>query len=453
MSEQKFTQEDWESCIKVLKALKDDPFDNPDNELFKTLVTKIHKKAKKGIRKEEAEQRRTEKAQVRLNTEISKQAFNNTTFYSANDVEYTEKYRRMPVPANCYCCNRPFQELHFFYNRLCPECAEYNYKMRFLEVDLKGRNIILTGSRVKIGYATALKVLRAGANLIATSRFPALALEHFKAEKDYNKWRDNLTVYGLDLRNLRAVEEFIHYTKSKFISLDIIINNAAQTIKYTDEYYLPLINNELLKLKEYNSEPKLFANTTPVSNDIKLLELKDNLIIYEKNRFGQPIDNRDKNSWNSKLDEISTFELLEANLINQISPYILIKELKSLFLNSAFKNRFIINVTSSEGQFSYTNKTIFHPHTNMTKAALNMMTRTSAEEFAEDGIYMNSVDVGWVSTGVKEELRKKQFEEGYIPPLDPVDGAARILSPIKQILEGNNMLYGKLLKNYKVTEW
>lgn len=453
MSEQKFTQEDWETCIRVLTALKDDPFDNPDNDLFKTLVTKIHKKAKKGIRREEAEARRTEKAEVRLDTEISKQAFNNKTSYSAEEIKYTEKYKQMSVPVNCYCCNQPFQDMHFFYNRLCPECAEYNYKMRFIEVDLQGRNVILTGSRVKIGYATALKVLRGGANLIATTRFPALALEQFKAEKDYNAWKENLTVYGLDLRNLRAVEEFINYVKSKFTTLDIIINNAAQTIKYPDEHYLPLVNNELLKLKEYSSETKLLPNTTPVSNDIKLLELKDAPITFEKNRFAQPIDNRDKNSWNSKLDEITTFELLEVNLINQISPYILIKELKALFLKSDFKDRFIINVTSSEGQFSYTNKTIYHPHTNMTKAALNMMTRTSAEEFAEDSIYMNSVDVGWVSTGAKEELRKRQFEEGYIPPLDPVDGAARILSPIKEIVDGDKTLYGKLLKNYKITEW
>lgn len=111
-----------------------------------------------------------------------------------------------------------------------------------------------------------------------------------------------------------------------------------------------------------------------------------------------------------------------------------------------------MNVTSSEGIFSYTNKTIFHPHTNMTKAALNMMTLTSAKEFANKNIYMNSVDVGWISTGAKESLRKKQFEEGYIPPLDSVDGASRIFDPIIQGIKGN-IIFGVLLKNYKKSEW
>ena len=99
------------------------------------------------------------------------------------------------------------------------------------------------------------------------------------------------------------------------------------------------------------------------------------------NRFGQPVDLRDKNSWNATLEEVSMYELVEVNLINQISPYFLIKELTPLMKASTFKEKFIVNVTSSEGQFSYQNKTMYHPHTNMTKAALNMLTRTSAKEY------------------------------------------------------------------------
>lgn len=121
---------------------------------------------------------------------------------------------------------------------------------------------------------------------------------------------------------------------------------------------------------------------------------------------------------------------------------------------SIHTERFVINVSSSEGQFSYENKTIFHPHTNMTKAALNMLTRTSAEEFAGSGIYMNSVDVGWISTGAIEPLRKRQAEVGYVPPLDPVDGASRILDPVIQVLTNRQeAIYGKLIKNYKVIDW
>ncbi|MNK76945.1 3-ketoacyl-(acyl-carrier-protein) reductase [compost metagenome] len=197
----------------------------------------------------------------------------------------------------------------------------------------------------------------------------------------------------------------------------------------------------------------MIANKTAVAAEVKSLEYGfEEKTEIALSRFGQPVDNREKTSWNSTLEEISMYELVEVNLINQIAPYFLIKELKPLFFNSEFNERFIVNVTSSEGIFSYTNKTIFHPHTNMTKAALNMMTLTSAKEFAEDSIYMTSVDVGWISTGAKESLRKKQFEEGYIPPLDSVDGASRIFDPIFQGINGKS-IFGVLLKNYKVTNW
>ena len=89
----------------------------------------------------------------------------------------------------------------------------------------------------------------------------------------------------------------------------------------------------------------------------------------------------------------------------------------------------------------------------MTKAALNMLTHTSAKDYAQNKIFLNCVDVGWISTGAIEPLRKKQFEAGYIPPLDPVDGAARILHPIYEQLKNKKTIFGKLLKNYRITDW
>jgi len=244
-----------------------------------------------------------------------------------------------------------------------------------MKVDLKGRNVIITGGRVKVGYATALMFLRNGANLVVTTRFPALSLEEFKKENDYELWKERLTLYGLDLRNIRAVEDFVLFYKKEHKSLDVLVNNAAQTIKYTDEYYQPLIKNEQKLLLTEGKEKKLIANSTPICNETKALEYKNsNIEPSSLNRFGQPIDFREKNSWNSTLTEISTHELLEVNLINHISPYLLIKELTPLFKASSFEEKFIINVSSSEGQFSYVSKTIYHPHTNMTKAALNMLT-------------------------------------------------------------------------------
>lgn len=475
---QSFTDEEWQICLKVLSSLRDNPLNNPDNITFKGLITKIHKNAKKAIQdtnyrdehkktnidnkpfisdKNKRIKLKEEDISILLNTEIAKQATKNTSLYTPKIkglLKEIDKPQILNKKITCYICKNEFNKIHFFYNRLCPSCAENNYNHRLLSVDLNNRNTIITGGRVKVGYATALRLLRSNANVIITSRFPALTLAQLKKEYDYNNWKNKVVVYGLDLRNLHAVDQFLEYVKQHFTSLDILINNAAQTIKYSSEHYAPLINNEIILLKNFSKKNNLLSNNTLLSENIKFLDdKKDTLVDYQANRFGQPIDYRLKNSWNSTLEEINTYELLEVNLINHISPYILIRELKSLMKKSTFEEKFIINVTSTEGQFSYSNKTIFHPHTNMTKAALNMLTKTSAEEFAKDHIYMNSVDVGWISTGAIEPLRQKQFSNGYIPPLDSVDGASRIFHPIEEALNNNNRFYGLLLKDYKETKW
>ncbi|WGH76450.1 SDR family oxidoreductase [Tenacibaculum tangerinum] len=448
-----FTKEEWEHCIKVLKALKENPYNNPNNQLFSGLITKVYKKAKKLKSRELYENKREEDLETLKSSIITKNALNNKTLFSDESIDFNHKYQELKIPKNCYSCNESYTKVHFFYNRMCPKCSEENYRFRFSTVNLKGRNVILTGGRVKVGYATALKVLRNKGNLLVTTRFPALALEQLKKEKDYKEWKDRLTIYGLDLKNLKAVEEFISYCKLKYTSLDILINNAAQTIKYNDSYYQPLIQNETKLLAE-SADLKLVPNHTPIVQERLMIEKNEEYQSFAMNRFGQPIDQRIKTSWNSTLEEVSMYELLEVNIINQIAPYFLIKELTPLFKESSFKEQFIINVTSSEGIFSYYNKTKFHPHTNMTKAALNMMTRTSGEQYAtEYGIYMYAVDVGWISTGAKESLREKQFEKAYVPPLDSVDGAARILHPIVEGIKETPILAGTLLKNYKIENW
>ncbi|WP_185288959.1 SDR family NAD(P)-dependent oxidoreductase [Chryseobacterium lactis] len=451
-SEQKFSAEEWEICLKVLNALKNDPFQNPDNEKFSGLITKIHKNAKKQSRIENYAEMKSHDLAVHSGSVLMQKALAGVSAFYDDEKENTQ-LTKLQIPKNCYCCNRSYQYAHSFYTRLCPQCAGENYEKRFETVDLTGRNIILTGGRVKVGFATALKLLRSGANLVLTTRFPALAMELMQQEADYENWKDRLWVYGLDLRNLKAIQDFTDFYKAHFDTLDILINNAAQTIKYPDEYYLPVIQREQLKLKEFKNNQRLTPNQTEISRDAAKLEYApDEMTQVALTRFGQPVDNREKTSWNSTLEEVSMYELVEVNLINHIAPYFLIKELKPLMKNSEYKEKFIVNVTSSEGIFSYENKTVFHPHTNMTKAALNMMTLTSAREFEKDQIYMSAVDVGWISTGAKESLRKKQFEQGYIPPLDSVDGAARILHPVAEGIKGN-YLSGVLLKNYKIHTW
>ena len=452
MANNNFNEEEWKACLKVLKELRKEPYNNPDNELFSGLISKIYKNAKKQKNKASADRLKREDVGTLNDSAISSNAINNNTQYTEGKKQEGE-YKTLNNPKNCYCCNTSFKSLHFFYNRLCPDCAELNYEKRFDKIDMSGLNAIITGGRVKIGYATALRLLRSNANVVVTSRFPAIAYDRFTKEEDFNEWKDRLFVYGLDLRNLREVESFIQYYKSQFGSLEILINNAAQTIRYPDDFYLPLVKKEEQALSKWSGIPALSENKIPVLGDQKLLQTAGEESGTEINRFGQPVDDRSKTSWNSTLVEVSTQELLEVNLINHISPYLLIKEFTPWFKKSNSSKRFIINVTSSEGQFSYDNKTIYHPHTNMTKAALNMLTRTSAGEYETKNILMFAVDVGWVSTGAREELRQKQFEKGYIPPLDPVDGAARITDPIFNALRNNIIATGVLLKDYQVKDW
>ncbi|MBX7225556.1 MAG: SDR family oxidoreductase [Chitinophagales bacterium] len=442
-----YSEEEWEACLKVLTILKDDPFANPDNEVFKTLITSIHKKAKKSISKTHYIQKKTEDAQLLQKTTIVANAKQVTTLYS-HKPEQQRSFNNLKLATKCYICNQQYTELHFFYHRLCPECAAINYEHRTLTHDFSNYTVVLTGGRVKVGYATGLKFLRSGAKVVVTSRFPALALEQYSKEEDYQDWKDRLILYGLDLRNLHAVEDFVQFCRQNLEQVDMLVNNAAQTIKYPPEYYLPLIAKEQQLLPDAD-EHLFFPNTTPIATD-------DNLPIkwtQPLNRFGQPIDYREKNSWNSLLEEVQLEELLEVNIINHIAPYQIIAGLKPLMLRSKHKEKFIINVTSSEGQFSYANKTVFHPHTNMTKAALNMLTRTSGKAFLKENIYMTAVDVGWVSTGATEAKRVRQFDNLQIPPLDSVDSAARILHPIIEVIKGNSDLYGVLLKNYTIVDW
>ena len=451
-SKYRFTEEEWNACLKVLHALKEDPFQNPDNEQLKTLIASIQKKAKKELRKDSYQQKTEQDTDALRATTIIQNTEKKISLLAHDNMETDKNFTVLNIPRSCYACNSPYNQLHFFYHKLCPACADFHYNYRNKKHDFENYTVVLTGGRIKIGYATALQFLRAGAKLILTTRFPALALEQLSKETDFDTWKDKLIIYGLDLRNLKAVHNFITFCNETLDSIDVLINNAAQTIKYPSKYYQPLIAKEQQLLLS-NSTKQLHANQTSVTTQQYTLlnpVLESEIAL---NRFGQPVDERDKNSWNSTLEEIGLEELLEVNLINHISPYQLIAGLKPLMQKSKHEKRFIINVTSSEGQFSYPNKTLFHPHTNMTKAALNMLTRTSAQDFIKDNIFMNAVDVGWISTGANESKRKRLFENLQIPPLDAVDGAMRIVHPIEEIRNGNEHWFGVLLKNFKPANW
>ena len=168
----------------------------------------------------------------------------------------------------------------------------------------------------------------------------------------------------------------------------------------------------------------------------------------------QQVDLRGRNSWRLGLSEVSSAELLEVQLVNAVAPFVLNARLKSLMLRTPSRDKHIVNVSAMEGQFYRSFKTDKHPHTNMAKAALNMLTRTSAAEYVRDGIHINSVDTGWVTDEDPVEIAaRKTREHGFHPPLDIVDGAARICDPIFEGLNTGKHVFGLFLKDYAPTDW
>jgi len=509
--ERKLTDIEVNNCITVLEHL----LHNGDQlvHLSEEQLMKLMKAAGKITRPDKAEIKKRNKSVkvARRQTEIAinKQAKAESNIRRARTSSVFEAPLQMALPnsnndveakhltseQNCYVCKKRYTEVHHFYDSMCKECGDLNYTKRFQSCDMTGQVALITGSRLKIGYHATLMMLRSGATVIATTRFPADSAIRFAKEKDYSDWSNRLHIYGLDLRHIPSVELFASYIEQKYERLDILINNAAQTVRRPSGFYSHLMNNETLPFHQHSKEvQKILSHHQEClreiegfgtsSVDSKGLAVNwngqapgigirasaqlsqvpykfDNSIeareVFPEGKLDadlQQVDLRKTNSWRLKLGQIETLEMVEVQLVNSIAPFVLCNRLIAMMRRDNTGKKHVVNVSAMEGKFHGFTKADRHPHTNMAKASLNMLTHTAASDLAKDGIFMNAVDTGWVTDEDPAELSKhKQQVHDFQPPLDIVDGAARVCDPFIDGINTGKHWSGQFLKDYFPISW
>jgi NAD(P)-dependent dehydrogenase (short-subunit alcohol dehydrogenase family) len=379
----------------------------------------------------------------------------------------------LQVARSCYICKTKYTRVDTFYHQLCPDCAALNHARREARTDLTGRRALLTGGRAKIGMYIALRLLRDGAHTTITTRFPNDAIRRFTAMPDSADWLHRLRIVGIDLRDPAQVVALAD-TVSEQGPLDILINNAAQTVRRSPGSYAPLAAAEsdplplgplpelitfdhisdahpaaLAGSLSQNPSPHALTALALTAGSASPARVADNTAI---DAGGLVPDLHSVNSWTQRVHEVDALELLEVQLCNMTAPFILVSRLRPAMAASSARRKYVVNVSAMEGQFGRAYKGPGHPHTNMAKAALNMLTRTSASEMLTDGILMTAVDTGWITDERPHPTKMRLAEEGFHAPLDLVDGAARVYDPIIRGEQGED-IHSCFLKDYSPAAW
>jgi NAD(P)-dependent dehydrogenase (short-subunit alcohol dehydrogenase family) len=465
----------------VLAAADDLPVEHPDAVAIRRATARIYK----GVKESRRSQRRervlaNDRAVTALTATGSRDRIDDET----QGLKLVSNAAgalagRLLQPRSCYTCKSRYVDVDAFYHQLCPPCAVLNRSKRNERTDLTGRRALLTGGRAKIGMYIALRLLRDGAHTTITTRFPNDAVRRFTAMEDSADWIHRLRVVGIDLRDPAQVVALADSVAAQG-PLDILINNAAQTVRRSPGSYAPLVEAESAPLPHgplpemitfdhvSDAHPSslagaLYAHPTARANAphaLTALALRAGSATPERVRAGTAIDAgglvpdlHEVNSWTQHVHEVDPLELLEVQLCNSTAPFILISRLRPSMASSAARRKYIVNVSAMEGQFSRSYKGPGHPHTNMAKAALNMLTRTSAPEMLEtDAILMTAVDTGWITDERPHPTKIRLAEEGFHAPLDLVDGAARVYDPIVQGELGKD-IYGCFVKDYEPAAW
>ena len=467
------------TALAVFRELDDLPVDHPDAVLVRAATGRLFKQVKERRRRD------------RRDAELAHDAAVTAATATGAPGRIDDETRGLPLSSGtvtalagtlrnaraCYTCKQRYLEVDAFYHQLCPSCAALNRSRREARTDLTGRRALLTGGRAKIGMHIALRLLRDGADLTVTTRFPADAVRRFTSMPDSPDWLDRLHVVGVDLRDPAQVIALADSVAARG-HLDVLVNNAAQTVRRSPGAYSALVAAEsgalpagplpeLIDLGHARDahppalapgqgaqSPAFTAHALTAlaltSGSASLDRVADQTAI---DAGGLVPDLDDVNSWTRRVEQVDALELLEVQLCNSVAPFVLISRLRPALAASPARRTYVVNVSAMEGQFARGYKGPGHPHTNMAKAALNMLTRTSAQEMLEtDGILMTAVDTGWITDERPHPLKARLHTEGFHAPLDLVDGAARVYDPVVRGELGED-LFGVFLKDYAPAAW